>query len=256
MGIDVNIEYIMAEESQYRLYGMHPVEEAVLQGKKLEKILFKQGLEGDQFRRLLSEVEKAGIPYQFIPGEKLNFLAKGSHQGVVAYLSRIDYAELEPMVENVLSVKSAPVFLMLDGVSDVRNFGAIVRTAECAGIDGVILPAKGGAAINADAVKTSAGALLRVPVCKTANLRIPIFYLKEQGFQVVAATEKTDDSLYDVDFTKPTVVVMGSEGTGISQTILSLCDCKARIPMMGSIGSLNVSVASAIVMYEIVRQRI
>ncbi|MBQ0123457.1 MAG: 23S rRNA (guanosine(2251)-2'-O)-methyltransferase RlmB [Bacteroidales bacterium] len=243
------------EEKQHYLYGMHPVEEAVRQGRKFEKILFKQGLEGEQFRTLLSEVEKQGIPYQFVPGEKMNYLVKGAHQGVIAYMARIDYVEFETMVENALKKSSNPVFLMLDGVSDVRNFGAIARSAECAGIDGIILPAKGGAAINADAIKTSAGALLRIPTSKVTNLRIPVFYLKEAGFQIVAATEKSESLLYDVDFSKPTAIVMGSEGTGISSSILSQCDVKAKIPMMGEIGSLNVSVACAVVMYECVRQR-
>ena len=185
----------------------------------------------------------------------MNYLVKGSHQGVIAYLPQIDYVEFETMVENALEKSPNPVFIMLDGVSDVRNFGAIARTAECAGVAGLILPAKGGAAVNADAVKTSAGALLRIPACKVTNLRIPIYYLLEQGFQIVAATEKTDGQLYDVDFTLPTVIVMGSEGTGISQSVLSLCTAKARIPMMGGTGSLNVSAAAAVVMYEAVRQR-
>ena len=183
------------EEKQHYLYGMHPVEEAVRQGRKFEKILFKQGLEGEQFRTLLSEVEKQGIPYQFVPGEKMNYLVKGAHQGVIAYMARIDYVEFETMVENALKKNSNPVFLMLDGVSDIRNFGAIARSAECAGIDGIILPAKGGAAINADAIKTSAGALLRIPTSKVTNLRIPVFYLKEAGFQIVAATEKSESLL-------------------------------------------------------------
>lgn len=234
---------------------MHPVLDAVKQGRKFEKILLKQGLEGDQFRQLMEEITSRGIAYQFVPGEKMNYLVKGSHQGVIAYLPQIDYVEFETMVENVLEKSPNPVFIMLDGVSDVRNFGAIARTAECAGVAGLILPAKGGAAVNADAVKTSAGALLRIPACKVTNLRIPIYYLLEQGFQIVAATEKTDGQLYDVDFTLPTVIVMGSEGTGISQSVLSLCTAKARIPMMGGTGSLNVSAAAAVVMYEAVRQR-
>lgn len=234
---------------------MHPVLDAVKQGRKFEKILLKQGLEGDQFRQLMEEISSRGIAYQFVPGEKMNYLVKGSHQGVIAYLPQIDYAEFETMVENALEKSPNPVFIMLDGVSDVRNFGAIARTAECAGVAGLILPAKGGAAVNADAVKTSAGALLRIPACKVTNLRIPIYYLLEQGFQIVAATEKTDGQLYDVDFTLPTVIVMGSEGTGISQSVLSLCTAKARIPMMGGTGSLNVSAAAAVVMYEAVRQR-
>jgi len=243
------------ENKQHYLFGMHPVADAVRQGRKFEKILFKQGLEGEQFRNLLSDVEKSGIPYQFVPGEKMNYLVKGTHQGVIAYISQIDYIDFETMVENALKETPNPVFLMLDGVSDVRNFGAIARSAECAGVKGLILPAKGGAAINADAVKTSAGALLRIPTTKVTNLRIPIFYLKEAGFQIVAATEKCDSQMYEIDFKKPTAIVMGSEGSGISPAILSLCDVKARIPMVGEVGSLNVSVAAAVIMYECVRQR-
>lgn len=243
------------EEKQYYLFGMHPVEEAVLQGRKLEKVLFKQGLEGDRFRNLLREIESRGIPFQFVPGEKLNHLVKGSHQGVVAYIPQVDYVEFETMVEDALASRKNPVFIMLDGVSDVRNLGAIARSAECAGIDGLILPAKGGAAINADAIKTSAGALLRIPACRVTNLRIPIYYLKELGFNIVAATEKCDTPLYDVDFTGPTAIIMGSEGSGISSAVLQLCDSRARIPLNGEIGSLNVSAAAAVMMYESVRQR-
>lgn len=242
-------------EKQHYLFGMHPVTEAVTSGRKFEKIYFKQGLEGAQFRHLLELVQQKEIPYQFVPAEKMNYLVRGSHQGVIAYISQIDYIPFEEAVENALAKRSNPIFLMLDGVSDVRNFGAIARSAECAGIDGLILPAKGGAAINADAVKTSAGALLRIPTSKVTNLRIPIYYMKEIGFQVIAATEKASGFLYDVDFTKPTVIVMGSEEKGISDSVLSLCDAQAKIPMMGEIGSLNVSVAAAVVMYEAVRQR-
>jgi 23S rRNA (guanosine2251-2'-O)-methyltransferase len=187
--------------------------------------------------------------------QKLNSLVRGAHQGVVAYISQIDYVPYEEMIELAMSRKEAPLFVLLDGVSDVRNFGAIARTAECAGVDGLILPAKGGAAINADAVKTSAGALLRVPTAKVTNLKLPLYYLLESGFQVVAATEKAETDIYDINFRKPTAIVMGSEQKGISPAVLDLCTAEARIPMMGEIGSLNVSVAAAIVLYEAVRQR-
>ena len=237
------------------LYGMHPVMEAVLAGKQIEKVVFKQGLEGPQFRELLELLQSRGITVQFVPAERIDRLSKGRHQGVVAYLSKIDYVPLEDMVEQAFARHQAPLFVLLDGVSDVRNFGAIARTAECAGADGIILPAKGGAPINADAIKTSAGALLRINAHKAQNLRIPIFYLKEKGFQIVAATEKTSESMYDVDFSKPTALIMGSEGKGISSSALALCDIKAKIPMAGEIGSLNVSVATSIILYEAVRQR-
>lgn len=242
-------------DSQYYLYGMHPVLDAVRQGRKFEKILFRKGLEGEQFRTLLEEADRRGIPHQFVPSEKMNRLVKGAHQGVVAYLAQIEYVPFEEMVEAALSRKANPVFLLLDGVSDVRNLGAIARSAECAGVDGIVVPARGSAAINADAVKTSAGALLRVPVARVANLRVALYYFRESEFQVVAASEKAEDALYEVNFRKATVIVMGSEGQGISEPVLNLCTVGARIPMAGQTGSLNVSVAAAIVLFEAVRQR-
>ena len=217
------------KDTGYHLYGMHPVLEAVLSGRQIEKVLLRQGLEGQQF---------------------------GRNQGVVAYLPQIDYIPLEEMVEMAFQKAPAPIFVLLDGVSDVRNLGAVARTAECAGAGGIILPAKGGAAINADGVKASAGALLRIGVSKCKNLRIPIYYLKERGFQIVAATEKADGLIYEVDMKKPTAFVMGSEGKGISSSVLALCDVQARIPMHGDIGSLNVSVAASLMLFEAVRQRL
>ena len=243
------------ENGSYYVYGMHPVTDAVRQGRKFEKILFKKGLEGEQFRTLLDEVSQRGIPYQFVPLEKMNHLVKGAHQGVIAYLAQIDYVPFEEMVEGALSRKANPMFLVLDGVSDVRNLGAIARSAECAGVDGIVVPAKGSAAINPDAIKTSAGALLRIPTAKVANLRVALYYFRESEFQIVAASEKAEDEIYDVNFRKPTVIVMGSEGKGISDPVLSLCTVGARIPMAGETGSLNVSVAAALVMFEAVRQR-
>jgi len=242
-------------DNQYYIYGMHPVTDAVRQGRKFERILFRKGLEGEQFRALLDEVTQRGIPYQFVPGEKMNRIVKGAHQGVVAYLAQIDYVSFEEMVEGALSRKANPIFLLLDGISDVRNLGAIARSAECAGIDGIVVPERGSAAINADAVKTSAGALLRIPTARVPNLRTALYYFRDSDFQIVAASEKAEDAMYDVNFRKASVIVMGSEGSGISEPVLSLCTVGARIPMSGQTGSLNVSVAAALVMFEAVRQR-
>lgn len=242
-------------DNQYYIYGMHPVTDAVRQGRKFERILFRKGLEGEQFRALLDEVTRRGIPYQFVPGEKMNRIVKGAHQGVVAYLAQIDYVPFEEMVEGALSRKANPIFLLLDGISDVRNLGAIARSAECAGIDGIVVPERGSAAINADAVKTSAGALLRIPTARVPNLRTALYYFRDSDFQIVAASEKAEDAMYDVNFRKASVIVMGSEGSGISEPVLSLCTVGARIPMSGQTGSLNVSVAAALVMFEAVRQR-
>lgn len=243
-------------QQSYTLYGMHPVTEAVMSGKNIDKVLFKQGLEGEQFRALMQLLKDKEIPFQFVPAERLARFGNGRNQGVVAYLARIEYTPFEEAVERAMQKSDAPVFVMLDGVSDVRNLGAIARTAECAGANAIILPAKGGAAINADGIKASAGALLRMDVCKTQNLRIPIYQLKEKGFLVVAATEKASSMIYDVDFRQPVVIVMGSEGKGISDSVLSLCDAQGKIPMNGEIGSLNVSVATSVVLFEVVRQRL
>ncbi len=237
------------------LYGIHPVMEAVKAGRKFDKVLLKQGMEGQQFRELYGLLAENDIPYQFVPLDRLNRAVRGAHQGVVAYISQIDYVELEDMVNTALSVSEAPILVILDGVSDVRNLGAISRTLECVGGQGIIVPAKGGAAINAEAVKASAGALMRIDTCKVPNLRYAAYYLKQSGFKIVAATEKVDNYIYDIDLTGPIAIVMGSEGKGISQTMLSLADAKAAIPMAGEIGSLNVSIASAVVLYEAVRQR-
>ena len=243
------------DNSQYYLYGMHPVTDAVRQGRRFEKVLLKKGLEGEQFRVLLEELMQRDIPYQFVPVEKMNRLVRGAHQGVIAYLAQIEYVSFEEMVEGALSRKANPVFLVLDGISDVRNLGAIARSAECAGVDGIVVPAKGSAAINADAVKTSAGALLRIPTARVANLRTALYYFRDSEFQIVAVSEKAEDTMYDVNLRKATVLVMGSEGTGISEPVLSLCTVGARIPIVGETGSLNVSVATAVLLFEVVRQR-
>jgi 23S rRNA (guanosine2251-2'-O)-methyltransferase len=196
------------------------------------------------------------IQFQFVPAERLNRAVRGAHQGVLAYISQIDYVDIEQLVNNALGSSENPLIVILDGVSDVRNLGAIARSLECAGGQGIIVPAKGGAAINADAVKASAGALMRMDTCKVPNLRVAAYYLQQSGFKLIAATEKTDNLIYDVDMTGPCAIIMGSEGKGISQTMLDLADDKAAIPMAGEITSLNVSVASAILMYEAVRQRL
>lgn len=242
-------------EKKNYLFGMRPVMEAVLADKKIEKVMFRQGLEGPQFRELMEVLQRKEIPAQFVPVERLNRVCRGNHQGVIAFFSQIDYMPLEEMVDAAMAKSENPVFVLLDGVSDVRNFGAIARTAECAGVAGIILPAKGGAAINAEAIKASAGALVRINACKVQNLRLALIYLQSMGFQIVGATEKGPDTIYDVDFKKPTALVMGSEGHGISDSVQMFCDVKASIPMAGEIGSLNVSVATAVCLFEAVRQR-
>lgn len=244
----------MEERMQY-LFGMHPVIEALRSGRKFDKILLKTGLEGPQYRELMELVNAASIPYQWVPVEKLNRTVKGAHQGVVAFVAQIEYVDIDKLIENALARTSNPMFMLLDGVSDVRNLGAIARTLEVAGGQGIIVPAKGGAAINAEAVKASAGALMRLGTSKVSNLRLAVFTLQQAGFKIVAASEKADKLIYDVDLTGPVAIIMGSEGEGISKGLLELADETAKIPQQGEIGSLNVSVASALFAFEAVRQR-
>ena len=237
------------------IFGIHSVLEALTSGKKLEKILLKKGMEGANIDKISQLCWEQHIPVQYVPIEKLDRTVSGRHQGVVAYIAQLEYISLEEGVEAALAAHPHPIVLLLDGVTDVRNFGAITRTAECAGVSLIILPAKGGAAINADAVKSSAGALLRIPVARVSNLKVALYYLKESLFSVVAASEKGVESIYDTDMRGATAVVLGAEDTGISASILALCDHNASIPMHGQIVSLNVSAAAAVVLFEAVRQR-
>ncbi len=246
----------MEEQQLQYLFGIHPVMEALRAGKKFDKVLLRQGMDNPQFRELMDLLRKNSVQFQFVPAEKLNRTVRGAHQGVVAYISRIDYVPYETMIDTALATDPAPVIVILDGVSDVRNLGAIARTLECAGGCGIIVPAKGGAAINADAVKASAGALMRLPVSKVPNLKLAAYYLKQSGFRIIAVTEKVSRLIYETDMTGPCAFVMGSEGKGISQGMLDLADEKAAIPMSGEISSLNVSVATSVVLYEAVRQRL
>lgn len=249
---------------QNYLFGMHPVLEAVKSGKSIDKVLIKKGLEGELFRELLTLLEQNDIQFQFVPVERLDRVTRGRHQGVVAYLPNLDYVPMEEAIERAIkrnepaegSNKRQPIVLLLDGVTDVRNLGAIARTAECMGVSCIILPAKGGAAINPDAIKSSAGALLRIDVCKVTNLKMAVFYLKQLNFKITAATEKAQKQLYEANFVEsPNAIILGSEGKGISESLRVLADDQVRIPMVGDIESLNVSASAAIVLYEVMRQR-
>lgn len=238
------------------IYGIHPVREALLGGKKLERIWLRTGMDSLAATQLMDLARQRNIPVQFVPVEKLNRMAHNrNHQGVVAILSQLDYVSLEEAVASAREKGEYPTVLLLDGVSDVRNFGAIARTCECAGAGALILPAKGGAAVNQDAIRTSAGALLRIPACRVPNLRTAIFYLRESGFTIIGTVAKQNKTLYEADFCRPTALIMGAEGKGISRGIIDLCDELVSIPQLGEIGSLNVSAAAAVVLYEAVRQR-
>lgn len=242
--------------NDYQIFGIRAVIEAIRAGKSIDKVFIQKGLIGDLFKELDILLKENLISTSFVPVEKLNRLSKKNHQGVIATISPIEFSNFEELVLQSIESGTTPLFLLLDQLSDVRNFGAIIRTAECTGVTGIIIQTKGGAPITADTVKTSAGAVFNVPICKVDHLKDAVYYLQGSGIQVVAATEKTEDLIYSIDFSVPTAIIMGAEDTGISPSLLKAVDRKAKLPMYGSIGSLNVSVACAVFLYEAVRQRI
>ncbi|WP_339736342.1 23S rRNA (guanosine(2251)-2'-O)-methyltransferase RlmB [uncultured Sunxiuqinia sp.] len=238
------------------IFGIRAVIEAIDSSKEIDKILLKKGSGGDLFKELFEKIREHQIPFQYVPQEKINRITRKNHQGVLAFISPVTFYELENFLPSVFEAGKNPLILVLDQVTDVRNFGAIVRTAECAGVDAIVIPEKGAARINADAVKTSAGALHLVPVCRTKDLKKSIVFLKESGLRITAATEKSSNNYTQADFTGPTAIVMGSEEKGIEQQILNLADAQLQIPILGKIESLNVSVAAGLLVYEAVRQRL
>ncbi|NPA67734.1 MAG: 23S rRNA (guanosine(2251)-2'-O)-methyltransferase RlmB [Chlorobi bacterium] len=238
------------------IFGTRAVIEAVNSDKQIEKVLIVRSDDNTLHKELLALLKKRRIYFQYVPFRKLNKITRKNHQGVVAFISPVTFFDIEEIVTRIYEEGKTPFILALDGVTDVRNFGAAVRTAECAGVHAVLIPEKGSAAVNADAVKTSAGALLKVPVCRTRSLRETLLKLKKNGLQIISASEKAEKNYYQTDFTKPVVLVAGSEEKGISNSIVSLSDEFVKIPLLGEIKSLNVSVAASILMYETVRQRI
>ena len=237
------------------IFGLHPVMEAIEAGKEIEKVYVNKDAQGELFRQLIGILGKNNIRPQWVPLERLNRITRKNHQGAIAILSAVSYVSLEDVVSQAAERGDTPLIIILDGVTDVRNFGAIVRSAECAGAHAVIMPAKGAAPINADAMKTSAGALNFVPVCKVNNIRTALYYLKDSGFNIVVATERADENYFSTDYTVPTAIILGSEDTGASKVSLELADKRVKIPILGKIESLNVSVAAAIIMFEVVKQR-
>ena len=236
-------------------YGMRPVMEAIESGKTIDKVLFQKGLQGELFKQLFYEVRQRKIPFQYVPQEKLNRLTRQNHQGVIAFLSAIEYCDIYNIVPSIFEEGRVPFLLLLDKITDVRNVGAIARSAECAGVDAIILPLNGGAQLNEDAMKSSAGALHKVPVCRHSNLVEVIQYLKDSGIEVIGVTEKANHAHYNKDFTGPVCLIMGNEYEGIAWDYLKHCNDTVTIPMVGTIRSLNVSVATGIALFEVVKQR-
>lgn len=239
-----------------RIFGLRPVLEAIEAGKTIDKLMIQKGLQGELYHELLEKATEYGIPMQQVPLQKLNRLTGKNHQGVFAFISPIDFHKLEDVLPSIYEAGKNPLILILDRISDVRNFGAIARTAECTGVDVIIIPEKGSASVNEDAIKTSAGALYQIPVCKVKSLKETIKFLQLSGISITCASEKTSDTIYDMDFSLPTAIVMGSEDDGVSNELIRISDNLAKLPMYGEIGSLNVSVACGAFLYEVIRQRL
>lgn len=242
------------KESQL-VYGIRPVIEAIRSGIEIEKIFIQSSLQGALLQELKEELKGKRIIVQYVPVEKLDRLTRNNHQGVVAAMSMIKYYNFEEIVSQVIERGEKPFIIMLDRVTDVRNLGAICRSAECAGVNTVIIPQHGSAQINEDAIKTSAGALLRLPVCREENLKTTINIAKQLGIKVYAATEKGSINYTEADMKESIMIIMGAEDTGVMPEIIKMCDGKLKIPIKANIESLNVSVAAGILMYEAVRQR-
>jgi 23S rRNA (guanosine2251-2'-O)-methyltransferase len=238
------------------IYGYTPVLEAILSGKEIEKLFIFKSMLAHKAAEMHKVAKQFEIPLQFVPKEKLNKLTNQNHQGVVAIVSSVSYIDIETLLPTLFETGKPPFLLILDKVTDVRNLGSNARTAECAGIDAIIVPYRGSAMINADAVKTSAGALNNINLCRVANLKETIQFLKDSGIQMIAATEKSVTPFYAIDYKNPCAIVMGSEESGISEEYLKMCDKDVQIPMMGETQSLNVAVSTGIILFEGVKQRL
>jgi 23S rRNA (guanosine2251-2'-O)-methyltransferase len=242
-------------ESNQLVFGIRAVIEAIRAGKEIESLYIQRGLGGELLHELKQLLNEYQIAAQQVPVEKLNRITMKNHQGVIAFISPIIYQKIEDIIPQIFEKGETPLILILDSITDVRNMGAIARTAECCGVHAIVVPAKGSAQINPDAIKTSAGALYKIPVCRHDNFFQTVRFIQESGLQIVACTEKTQDFIYKPDYTGPTAIVMGSEEDGVRNEIIRMADHLAKIPMYGEIESLNVSVATGVILYEAIRQR-
>lgn len=243
------------EQTDY-IYGLRAIIEAIQAGKEIDKIFIKKDLSGDLATELMTLLRETRIPVQRVPIEKLNRITRRNHQGAIAMLSAVTYHKLEDIVPQLYEEGLLPFIVILDGITDVRNFGAIARTCECAGVDAIVIRDRGSVTVGADAIKTSAGALHTIPVCREHSMRNAVKFLRDNGYKVVAASEKADINYTQADYTGPVAIVMGAEDIGIDPEVLKQCDTFVSIPMFGHIGSLNVSVAAGVMLYEVVRQRL
>ncbi len=237
-------------QSKEKIYGIHSVQEAINSGTSLAKVFIQKDIHNDGIRDIITELKKFDIPFQFVPKEKLNRLTSKAHQGIIAISSAVDFASIDDVLPQIFENGETPFIALLDKITDVRNFGAIARSAECFGIHALVIPAVGSAMLNADALQASAGALHKVTVCREINFMRSIENIKNSGLQLVAITEKATKEISEINFSLPTAIIMGSEGSGIDPELLKICDDSAKIKMTGEIQSLNVSVAAGIVFYE------
>ena len=242
-------------ESNQMVFGIRAIMEAITSGKEIEALYIQRGVSGGLSHELKALLSEYNITAQQVPVEKLNRLTAKNHQGAVAFISPIVYQKIENIIPEIFEKGEVPLVLVLDSITDVRNMGAIARTAECAGVHAILIPAKGSAQINPDAIKTSAGALYKIPVCRHDNFMQTVRFLQESGLQLVCGTEKTKDDIYVPDYTAPTAIIMGSEEDGIRNEVIRIADHLAKIPMFGEIESLNVSVSTGVILYEAIRQR-
>jgi 23S rRNA (guanosine2251-2'-O)-methyltransferase len=243
------------KENNEFIFGIRAVIEAIKAGKEIESIYIQRSLTGELITELKAFLKDVEAPVHHVPVEKLNRMTQKNHQGAIAVISSIAFQRIEDIIPAVYEKGEVPLILILDGITDVRNMGAIARTAACTGVHAIVVPTKNSAQINADAIKTSAGALFSIPVCRHVNLHKTALYLQECGLQIVACTEKTTDLIYAPDYTVPTAIVMGAEDEGISNEIMRMANYLAKIPMVGEISSLNVSVSTGVILYEAIRQR-
>ena len=245
----------MTDNSKQYIFGIRAIIEAIDAGKSIDKLLVKKDINGELGRELLAVARTYGVPVQRVPIEKLNRITRRNHQGAIAMLAAVDYYKIDSVIPQIYDEGINPLVVVLDGITDVRNFGAISRTCECAGVNTIVIPERNSVGVTADAVKTSAGALNYLPVCRESNLVKAVKYLKESGCKIVGAAGETSTTYTAADYTGPVAIVLGSEDEGISPEIKKLCDELVAIPEFGEINSLNVSVAGGIMIYEVVRQR-
>ena len=243
-------------ENANQVFGIRAIIEAIQSGTIIDKVFIQKDLNSDLMKELLRVIKQKNINFSYVPAEKLNKLSSKNHQGAVATISPISFVQIEELIETVLDKNDKPLFLILDQLSDARNFGAIIRTAECTGVDGIIIQKQGSAPVNGDTIKTSAGAVFNIPICKVDHIKDAIFHLQASGIKTIAATEKTENNIYNINFNSPVAIIMGSEDRGINPSVLKIVDEKAKLPMFGNIGSLNVSVACGAFLYEAIRQRL